>query len=106
MFDILHISNATVLKRKPRNLIDDLSTSVLGMGLEPPGYKPLFEPMLTTIRDTIWRHWATMSQLWLSETNGNIERNTTFLGFFIVSHLNALHYDKTLFALTLFSCLK
>ena len=29
-----------------------------------------------------------------------------FVGFFIVSHLNALQYDKTLFSFTLFSCLK
>ena len=33
-------------------------------------------------------------------------KENTFLLFFIVSHLDALQYDNTLFLFTLFSCLK
>ena len=32
--------------------------------------------------------------------------STTLLLFFLVSHLNALQYDSTLFSITLYSCLK
>ena len=44
------------------DLTDDIKVNIdSGEGLVPSGNKPLSEPILTKISDTIWRYWASWS---------------------------------------------